>query len=362
MALQRVVLEEGEVEQVVVDQRSVRLFKQVIRVDAEVPVFLVRKHRVGGPARPPVLLVHGFAQNRYSWHNSRRSMSAWLAERGWDTWNLELRGHGRSRSAGADGAERFPDYVEDVRIASQAIGAPAFWIGHSLGGAALYAAAAELSERDREGRTGPGIRPRGVVGVGALYAFGGANRLLGGLGRLTHSFRDAEWMPRLQVRTRMAGFLLSRLYGISDVAGYAFPVSGWWPGSIEPEVLQERLERGFDWTSVRVWQEMARWAATGSFPWDEAWSRTDVPLLVLAGDEDHLMPPKDAAAAYERSGSHDKRLLVFDDWHHQTHWGHLDLVLGRLAPVHVWPAIDDWMRERSTEDGPSVPVGGTVRP
>ena len=26
-----------------------------------------------------VVLVHGFAQNRYTWHSTRRSMSAWLA-------------------------------------------------------------------------------------------------------------------------------------------------------------------------------------------------------------------------------------------------------------------------------------------
>lgn len=354
------IVEEGEVEQTVVEGRTVRLHKEVIRLEGEVPIFLVRKHLVGGATRPAVLLVHGFAQNRYSWHNSRRSMSAWLAERGWDTWNLELRGHGRSRHAGGDGAEQFPDYVEDVRRASQAIGSPAFWVGHSLGGTALYAAAAELWERDHGGPAGPGILPRGVVGIGALYSFGRSNRMLGVLGRLTHSVREAPWMPRLQVRTRLAGALLSRLYGVSDIAGYAFPISGWWPGSIEPEILQERLEQGFDWTSVRVWQEMARWAATGRFEWDQAWAQADLPVLVLAGDEDHLMPPDDARVAFERSGSSDKRFLIFDDWSHQSHWGHLDLVLGRLAPVHVWPEIDAWMEERLGGAGPVRLGSGSV--
>lgn len=333
-------LEWGEVHQVVDGDDSVLLHKEVLELPGEVPLGLVRKHLPGGPTRPPVLLVHGFAQNRYSWHTSRRSMSAWLAARGWDTWNLELRGHGRSRSQGQMGAERFADYVDDVRRVVAALPDRAFWVGHSLGGAALYAAGAEAW---RDGRD----IPRGIVGIGALYSFGGANRLLRLLGRVTHALRDSSWMPALQVRTRLVGDLMARLYAISDIAGYTFPISGWWPGSVEPDILEERLVRGFDWTSVRVWQEMARWAATGHFEWDEEWSRADVPLLVIAGDEDHLMPPDDARVAFERSGSRDRTFHLFDDWHHEVHWGHLDLVLGHKAPTHVWPLIHDWMAARS---------------
>jgi len=329
-------LEWGEVHQVVDGDETAVLHKEVLELPGDVPLSVVRKHLPGGPTRPPVMLVHGFAQNRYSWHTSRRSMSAWLAARGWDTWNLELRGHGRSRGQGQRGAERFADYVADVRRVAEVLPAPGFWVGHSLGGAALYAAGAEAC---REAR---GV-PLGIVGIGALYSFGRANWLLRLLGRLTHAVRDAPWMPALQVRTRMAGDIMARLYAISDVAGYGFPISGWWPGSVEPEILEERLVRGFDWTSVRVWQEMARWAATGHFEWDEDWANADVPLLVIAGDEDHLMPPADARVAFERSGSHDRTWHLFDDWHHEVHWGHLDLVLGQKAPAHVWPLIDEWM-------------------
>src|SRR5688572_9129836 len=93
--------------------RQVRLHKERYLLPGSPPLSLVRKHLPGGPLLPPVLLVHGFAQNRYSWHTSRRSMSAWLAERGFDVWTLELRGHGLSRQASGPerpvGAERFGD-------------------------------------------------------------------------------------------------------------------------------------------------------------------------------------------------------------------------------------------------------------
>jgi len=328
-----------------VNQRTDRshhvdLVKERWQVPGEVPLQLVRKHALGGPTRPAVLLVHGFAQNRYTWHTSHRSLSAWLAWRGFDTWNLELRGHGNSRKEGQRGAEAFADYVEDVRRAAAALPGPAFWMGHSLGGAAIYGAAA-LNKRDGD------PAPLGVIGVGAIYHFGRSNWLIGGLGRITHRLRNEPFMHKVQVRTKIFGHLLSRLYGASDVIGYTLPASGWWPGSVEPELLQERLQKGFDWTSVKVWQEMSRWSAHCEFDYDSEWRAVDAPLLVILGDRDHLLPAPDGAVAYERAASTDKQIMLFDDWNHEVHWGHLDLLMGRKAPAHVWPAMDAWLQERS---------------
>jgi pimeloyl-ACP methyl ester carboxylesterase len=339
---------EGEVEQTIEGGERITLKKQVVELGGDAPLCMVRKHAVGGPTRPPVMLVHGFAQNRYSWHLSGRSVTAWLAAQGWDTWNLELRGHGRSRKPDADrtgtvpGAESFADYLDDVNRAHAAIPGRAFWVGHSLGGAALYGAATQACAPGSPEAS----RPRGVIGLGAMYNFGGHNWLIKLMCGITHSLRDTELMQNLQVRTRMAGHLLSKGYGISDIAGYTFPISGWWPGTFEPELLEERLVRGFDWTSVKVWQEMSRWSAEGRFDLDEDWAHTDVPLMVVLGDKDHLIPPGDGRGAYDRSGSSDRTLLILDDYNHETHWGHLDIILGKLATTHVWPAIHSWMADR----------------
>ena len=103
---------------------------------------------------------------------------------------------------------------------------------------------------------------------------------------------------------------------------------------------------GFDWTSVKVWQEMSRWSSQGVFDYDERWQRTDVPVLVVLGDRDHLLPIPDGRMAFDRSASTDRQLQIFDDWQHETHWGHLDLILGRRAPDHVWPCIGAWLADR----------------
>lgn len=342
-----------EVEQVVHAGARARLRKDVLELDGRVG--LVRKHPLRWRQKP-VILVHGFAQNRYTWHTSQRSLSAWLAQSGFDTWNVELPGHGRSR--GSSSPERFETYVdtlaEVIETVAQETGQRPFLVGHSLGGAVAYAASTQAEVR-------------GVVGIGALYHFARANPALLALARVSHAmaelpdaaarFADVKPPPLadavmkgllggVNVRTRLAGRLLGRLYALSDVAGYALPVSGWAPGSMEPELLAERLEKGFDWTSTAVWFEMARWGATARFAYEDAWAQSRTPLLVMAGDLDHLALPDDARIAHDRTGAEDRTFQVYDVLTTGEHWGHLDLVLGRHAPDHTWPALRAWMSAR----------------
>ncbi len=276
-------------------------------------------------AGPPVVLVHGFGQNRYTWHTSHRSLSAFLAAEGCEVFNLELRGHGLSHAAGAPSS--FQDYVEDVATFARVLGQPAFWMGHSLGGAVVYAAATRT----------PML---GIIGLAALFRFAQANRLLKLLCQISRVAADG---PAASVKLRLAGRLLARLYSLSDIAGYAFPISGWAPGSIEEDLLHERLEHGFDKISLPIWSDMSRWGAEGRFDYEEEWAAVKTPLLVLAGDLDHLVLPADAKMAYDLEGGTDKTFHSFDVYNTGYHWGHLDLVIGHQARRFVWKMIGEWI-------------------
>jgi hypothetical protein len=69
-------------------------------------------------------------------------------------------------------------------------------------------------------------------------------------------------------------------------------------------------------------------------------------LLVVSGDLDALMPPADARAAFDESGSADKTLIELEPWTTGLHWGHLDLISGIHAPEHCWEPIRSWMASR----------------
>jgi len=319
------------------DQRA-QLRVQVVELPGDQPLWAERSTLPDGPNRPPIVLIHGFAQNRFSWHTETRSMSAWFAAQGWDVWNLELRGHGRSRRRSHTKATTFGDYPTDLTRFAAALSEPAYWIGHSLGASVAYAAVG-FSENDP--------RTRGVIGIGGLYRFGQAGWLIPNIIRLSQKLPTSVGVGDIQVHTGLTGRVLARLFPLMDLAAYGMPIAGWWPGSVEPELAKERMRRGFDYIPIRVWQEMAAWAHTDNVPWDAGWHASTTPCLIMVGDRDSMLFPQEGKAAFDRSGSEDKTLKVLDDSDGYTHWGHLDIVLGKKAPDYVWTAIHEWMEQRT---------------
>jgi pimeloyl-ACP methyl ester carboxylesterase len=93
----------------------------------------VLAYDVGGDedARPLVLL-HGLSANSTSWAPIIERTT-----RGWRSYALDFRGHGRSDRT--PGRYRLDDYLDDADRLLQAIGEPAVVVGHSLG--AIVAAA-----------------------------------------------------------------------------------------------------------------------------------------------------------------------------------------------------------------------------
>src|SRR5687767_3429892 len=85
--------------------------KEIIEVRGDESVAVVRKRRNEGETHAPVILVHGFGQNRYAWHMPERSMSNYLADLGFDVFNVDLRGHGRSATLGSERSRGVDEYI-----------------------------------------------------------------------------------------------------------------------------------------------------------------------------------------------------------------------------------------------------------
>jgi pimeloyl-ACP methyl ester carboxylesterase len=125
----------------------------------------------GEGERGVVMLAHGGGQTRHSWASTAHR----LAERGWKTVSLDLRGHGDSGwdPDGDYGSER---YAEDlIDVAATLPGRPAL-IGASLGGVAGMIAEAVLAPGTFSSLTLVDIIPRtDPAGVEKIMGFMGAH-------------------------------------------------------------------------------------------------------------------------------------------------------------------------------------------
>jgi pimeloyl-ACP methyl ester carboxylesterase len=80
-------------------------------------------------ARPPVLLIHGYGGGAWYFDRYQR----FLAEHGYPSYALNLRGHCGSRPVDDLGRVSFLEYVEDAREVARHLGRPVV-VGHSMGG------------------------------------------------------------------------------------------------------------------------------------------------------------------------------------------------------------------------------------
>jgi pimeloyl-ACP methyl ester carboxylesterase len=96
---------------------------------------------VGPSAAPPVVLLHGGGQTRYSWHTTLRA----LEERDWRAYAVDLRGHGESDWV-TDGDYSLDAFAGDARTVARSLNRPPVLVGASLGGVASLAAVAEAGD------------------------------------------------------------------------------------------------------------------------------------------------------------------------------------------------------------------------
>jgi alpha-beta hydrolase superfamily lysophospholipase len=308
------------------------------------PLAMIRKRLAGlRETVAPVVLIHGYGQNRYAWHLPSRSLFNYFARAGFDVFNLELRGHGRSRHLGAHPPREMTTFVEeDVPAALDEVqrlsgGRPVYLVGHSLGGLISYAAAAALD--DRIG---------GVVTLGSPYQFarGSLTLELFGAALLAFDRRVSLGHGAFELKPLSEGIRLFRAFIESPI--FPIPIRGFAPRSLEPVVLSQHMALAMDTGSVSVMRSMFLAAAEARrgghclgdlAAYADEFEALDLPLLVIAGARDDLAPPASVEPAYLRSRSQDKTYRVFPR-------GHIDLISGRECPQTIWPLILSWLLTR----------------
>lgn len=317
--------------------------KELVVTEGRVPLAMVRKRWSAneGGTRAPVLLVHGFGQNRYAWHLPSRSLANHLARAGYDVFNLDLRGHGRSRHLTRVSSAGVDDYVREdlpsavAEIARISGSRPVFLVGHSLGGLVSYAAASELAGA-----------VRGIASLGSPYHFTQGSLSLQGVALFMRGLTAVGVRPwNLPVTIRPLGRVMRTLRRVAESPLYPVPVRGWHAGSLEAHVLDEHLRLAFDRAMLAELVNMFEWANERRFggrasEYAERFEKLDLPLLVVAGANDDLAPPASVRPAFVQSRARDKT-------YRSVPFGHIDLLVGRDAPASVWSLVTAWLDKRS---------------
>jgi pimeloyl-ACP methyl ester carboxylesterase len=294
----------------------------------------------GAERLPPILLVHGLSANRWMLDAGVEtfSLSAYLARHGFRTFALDLRGHGDSRDAPKRAtAWNFDDYVKkDVPAALDAIQRATgheqvLWVGHSLG-----AVTGLVSCQMYPGRIAA------TVAIAGPMTFDADSLIARYLG----------WGFLIDGRAnRYLSKMIAPFAGILHPMAADLAING---RNVDRPVYQRILSNSIENVPGRVFLQMADWVRHDACrSWDQSvdyragLATSRQPALFLSAVRDYLAPPSVVRKAYELWGG-PKELVEFSASNgHSADYGHVDLLLGKKAPLEVYPVILRWLLSQS---------------
>ena len=244
---------------------------------------------VGAP-KATLVVCHGYAE-----HSGRyEAVAARLAQRGLAVWAIDLRGHGASGGERASVID-VAHLVDDVLVALERARAahpslPTFLLGHSMGG--LVSTALAIEHQDRL---------RGLVLSGAAVSDpAGLEPLL-----------ELDPLPEVVLSSE----LLSR----------------------DPEV-----GRGYDEDPLNYRgpfrRETLRALTSGARRVRERFATLRLPLLVLHGGDDQIVPAAASQDLFDGAGSSDKELGIYPGLRHE--------ILNEPEGPGITDRIADWVLRR----------------
>ena len=247
-----------------------------------------------------VVFAHGYAEHaeRYA------EIAAELNGAGYDVWAIDHYGHGQSAGKRAD-VEDFRLFAEDLHLFIQNIvipntDTPLFLYGHSMGGAISLLYTLE-HQSDLKGLilSGPMIRPGGVSSQFER--------------KIAHLLRKI--VPMLPFRPFSADLLS---HDADEVQAY----------KDDPLNYTGKLK-------VRLGDEFLRMEGMLS---EEALAAISLPVLLLHGGGDTVVPPENSQIVMESISSEDKTRKIFPGLYHEIH--------KEPERREVFETLIDWLNAR----------------
>ena len=306
---------------------------------------IVLSHRPS-PGGPPVILCHGVSSNHRFWDLAPgRSLAEFLQQRGFDVWNLDLRGHGLAERDGAGrrqpagwtvddyGRYDLPAAIAFVRTRSRSDDVA--YVGHSMGGMVL---AVYLASVDK-----PHLSA--VVTAGAPLDFGTADPVVSWLLDL------APWASRIPYLPTPLGARI--LAWMGDLAPFNVEEMLFNPANVAKEVRAPMFNAIVSPLSSGEIRQFALSGDSGAFrsadgkqTYQDQLGHVTVPMLFLAGGADRVVHPDQVRRYYDAVGAAEREFVVVSLANgFSADYGHLDFGIADRAVTDIFPRIERWFRE-----------------
>lgn len=292
-----------------------------------------------GDPRVPVLLCHGSCSNHRIYDlGGGFGLAPHLSRDGRRVFCVDLRGRGDSFPSERTKALVLRGWTMDDLLLHDLPAAIAYvlgatgaeqldYVGHSMGGLLILAHLSATGD----------ARVRRVVSVGSSD-FGSMEEA-----RTDPSVRQVDLskvlapafltLPIVPVGPFARG--LSRVQGLVPDA---LPNPGWNTANVEPEHMARYLREGLVSVSSRKFRVFR------GLPERDALSRYHHPTFWLAGKKDGLIEPRVVKRCHDRAASREKRYQLYArSAGYRADYGHSDLLIGRYAPLEVFPEIEGFL-------------------
>ncbi|MGI9244331.1 MAG: lysophospholipase [Verrucomicrobiales bacterium] len=259
-----------------------------------------------GEPRGHLLWVHGFAEHSGRYLETFR----WFARHGFESWMLDLRGHGRSGGEVVS-IDRFSDYTDDLEVFyAHVLGrgemrAPIFCLGHSMGGLVL----GRLLQEREDG----GDETNDLEGAIFLSPFMGLEMPLPAWKEKASQVLS-RFLPNLLLSSEFSTDVLSK----DPEVGRAY----------EADPLIARGARSRWFTETVTAQSVALTKA----------GQIELPVLVMHGLDDDLAAVEATQKFYQAIGSDDREIKLWDDLRHE--------LLNEIEKEQVRTHILGWIENR----------------
>ena len=288
---------------------------------------------------PPLLVVPGYGMNSFifSYHPRNTSMERCLAEAGFEVWAMDLRGQSRGTTSSHAKPPSIKIYAQDdlsaaievVLNSSRTSHERLTLVGCSLGGTIAYTHLA-LNGADRV---------TSIVTLGAPLRWINVHPLV----RSMFVSRRMAAIVRLSRTRQVVRIILPALRRYPPALAIYMNT-----GTIDLDSIGT-MSRTVEDPHPAINHELAAWIKARELVVDgidvaAALSQIDIPLLVVLGNRDGVVPVNTALSAVGAWGGADVEALhVGDD---DNWYSHANLFIANDAPQLVFDPIVAWLKKR----------------